>query len=177
MQRKVLVICGLLLLQAAPAMADGLSVTETTVVAGTSLTYEYTLTNNGSTSIIGFGLSFDATVTSLATPKGWNGGVLSFGSLTDVEWVSLDSAFDIPPSGTLSGFALTSPAPPGIVAFSALDEDFNGIDGRTTGPVSPTPEPPAALLLLGGLILLGLKVAASWSALGQIAVGGLRSET
>jgi hypothetical protein len=129
-------------------------------VSGSSgaLSYAYEVENQTAIGILGLSLDVTGDVGSLEAPGGWVAGtaVISPGA-TLINWVSTDVPFDVPPLGTLSGFAVASTDGPGTVAFSTLDEDFNFFDGETTGPVaSPIPEPASIIVLGFGLAVFAI---------------------
>lgn len=132
-------------------------------------TYAYTIASGSGSSqnIWFFALKFDGTVVSSSSPEGW-----TFGQHSDrpiVSWAAtevgevpsdieddgnvLPSPFAIPPGGTLSGFRIQSPEPPGSVTFYAQGEtkiptltetneeledlDFteDSVSGSTLGPM------------------------------------------
>jgi hypothetical protein len=122
-------------------------------------TYSYEIQNPTSIGVLLFSLSVTGDIEAVAAPNGW---ITTTESLapgeTELEWISTDFPFYVPALGTLSGFSFTSDSAPGVVDFSAFDEDFNEFDGQTTGPVesavTAVPEPPS--LLLVALSLLGI---------------------
>ena len=94
-------------------------------------------------------------------PTGWEG----WASGDDADWVSLEvgappDGTDVPPGGSLAGFALHSYAAPGTVEYTVFG-DVSEYEGRVTGPVASSgavPELPPACLAALGLVPLGLKL-------------------
>ena len=128
------------------------------IFSGGMYTYDYTVQNNTASGLLGFSLTIPGIINSIQSPTGWDGATLVLGTDTLAQWVSLDDPSDIPPSGSLSGFVITSLFPSGTVSFTVLNETFTESSGQTSGPVAPSgvPEPSSATLLLIGSGLLAL---------------------
>jgi hypothetical protein len=109
--------------------------------------YNYTVTNNESSSILLFQLTLPTEPTDIDAPPGWLSNSFASGSETIVQWVSEDASTDIEPASSLSGFIIASPFTAGPVAFEVRNAEFDLIDGVTTGP-NPVPEPSTALTVL-----------------------------
>lgn len=128
-------------------------------VSGTTgaYTYAYEIENETSVGLLLFSLTVTGDVGTIQSPAGWlsTTAVAGVGE-TLVEWISTDVPYDVPASGSLSGFSLSSDSDPGSVAFLAFDEDFNEFDGQTPGPVAPTaptvPEPTSFVLMGASLV-------------------------
>ena len=130
-------------------------------VSGTTgaYTYGYQIENQTAVGIFGFSLLVTGDIGTVQTPTGWVFGVgVPVPGETLVQWVDLDVPYDVPTFGTLSGFVIISDSGPGTAAFSTLDENFNELDGQTTGPVAPaittTPEPAGWVLVGTALIAI-----------------------
>lgn len=147
-------LCTLIVTAFTCSPAQGGLISNVTFDSGTNLfTYDYTIDNSGTTAIIGLGLDLFAPVLGTSFPVGWDVSVMPLGPESLVQWISLDIPFDVPPSGLLNGFSITSSAGPGTVSFSFLDENFDSVVGQTTGPTA-VPEPSYVLITLVALSLL-----------------------
>ena len=129
-------------------------VSATVTQIGSEFSYDYSVENTGTVSILGFFVTVDASVDQVLAPNGWDFGTLVIGPQTIVQWLSSDMQFDIGPGQTLPDFIIMSTAPPGIAEYSALDDDFNFFNGQTVGPQRSqvTPEPSSMLLFGTGAI-------------------------
>src|SRR5687768_2313257 len=68
--------------------------------------YNYTVTNNETSSILLFELTLPIEPSSIAGPSGWLLNSFMSDSNTIVQWVSDDSSTDIEPGNSLSGFVV-----------------------------------------------------------------------
>ena len=143
----VATLIGCLLIFSSIATANVIANPSVTFVSGV-YTYDYSVQNLGAVPLLGFLISVPAEVSNIQSPVGWDVSTVSLFDTTVVQWVSLDVPFDVPASGTLSGFSIDSLSPPGTVNFTTLDENFTEFNGQTQGPVAPSvPEPNTVFLL------------------------------
>jgi hypothetical protein len=121
--------------------------------------YAYEIDNQTSVGILLFSVTVTGDVGTIQGPTGWIDTTdIPAPGETQVEWISTDFPYDVPPSGTLSGFELASTDGPGTVTFSTFDENFNEFDGQTTGPLAANvPEPRSVLLLATALAVTILR--------------------
>lgn len=136
------------------ARADAIQVDPTVLGSPGAYTYSYEVQNQTSVGLLLFSLTVTGDVGIIGAPTGW---VTTTGSggpgETLVEWISTDISYDVPATGTLSGFSLRSDSVPGTVAFSTFDEGFTEFDGQTTGPAASTVPEPNSLALLGAVVI------------------------
>jgi hypothetical protein len=130
----------------------------TTPVAGGLTQYDYTVTNESSSTITAsfFFVAVDTTanLSVMTAPSGWD---ISYATGdTVIEFSSPDSSLDIIP-GSSGQFSFESPLAPVITtdAVAGIDSNFNFVqnDGVTSGPaLSSVPEPSSALLCTLGVL-------------------------
>lgn len=149
-------IVTLFLLPVARAGSNNVVIISTVSGSPGAYSYSYGVDNQTAVGILLFSLTLTGDVGAIESPVGWVSATDIPGpGETQVEWVSTGVPFDVPASGTLSGFSFTSDSGPGIVAFSTFDENFSEFDGQTTGPIASsvsTPEPSAFVLFAISLV-------------------------
>lgn len=152
--KKMLMVLWLWLIAASVA-AGSVLVTPSVNLIGGSYSYEYTVENVGTTSIIGFGLQgLVPSIFNPTSPSGWNVSTFDDGTTWSVMWVSSDVLFDLAPGKILSNLSFLSDSPPGDVFFAVLDTDFEGFEGQTVGPLAVIPIPSTFALM--GICLISL---------------------
>lgn len=152
---------------------------------GTYWDYSYTATLTPTGTEGAFELDFNdipglvPDATQIGSPANWT-PVADF-SANDISWIDDTFADDIS-STPLAGFTFKSTfGPGGSLSFDAILEDdmsdtLGTLDGSTSGPLAPTPEPSAWIMVLAGagcLALLGLRARAKSPGVRGLSILGL----